>query len=94
MVAVLESRNEKQYIGYSHSSVGKFTAYNFAQFVQEAYRQNPTVYACIQQYISAFNACPIIIKRGEEVVNNDRLIKLLNAVKRATDLLVSFKSKH
>ena len=32
---------------------------------------------CIQQYISAFNACPIIIKRGEEVVNNDALMKLL-----------------
>ena len=56
---------------------GSFTAYNFAQFVQEAYRQNPTVYACIQQYIGAFNACPIIIKRGEEVINNDALIKLL-----------------
>ena len=54
-----------------------FTSYNFAQFVQEAYRQNPTVYACIQQYISAFNACPIIIKRGEEVINNDALMKLL-----------------
>ena len=40
---------------------GNFTSYNFAQFLQEAYRQNPTVYACIQQYISAFNACPFII---------------------------------
>ena len=55
-----------------------FTAYNFVQFVQEAYQQNPTVYACIQQYVSAFNSCPIIIKRGEEVINNAALISLIS----------------
>ncbi len=55
-----------------------FTAYNFAQFVQEAYQQNPTVYACIQQYVSAFNSCPIIIKRGEEVINNAALMSLIS----------------
>ena len=56
---------------------GNFTSYNFSAYIREAYQQNPTVYACIQQYIGAFNACPIIIKRGEDVVNNDALMKLL-----------------
>src|SRR5210317_244400 len=55
-----------------------FSTYNFAQFVQEAYQQNPTVYACIQQYVSAFNSCPIIIKRGEEVINNAALMSLIS----------------
>ena len=64
MVAVLERAKNANTLGVLIRQSGNFTSYNFAQFVQEAYRQNPTVYACIQQYISAFNACPIIIKRG------------------------------
>ena len=55
-----------------------FTSYNFASFVQEAYQQNTTVYACIQEYVKAWASCPIIIKRGEDVIQNDSITKLLN----------------
>ena len=74
---VWKAETKSNTLGILIRQSGSFTAYNFAQFVQELTGKNPTVYACIQQYISAFNACPIIIKRGEEVVNNDALMKLL-----------------
>jgi len=44
---------------------GNFTAYNFAVFVEEGYQRNPTVYACVQEYVKAVQACPIIIKRKD-----------------------------
>ena len=55
-----------------------FSTYNFANFIEEAYKLNPTVYACIQEYVKAWNSCPIIVKRGEDVVTNDTLTKLLS----------------
>ena len=76
MVAVLESRNEKQYIGYSHSSgevLQLIILLNLCKRLTgkiNSLRLHTTIYG-------AFNVCPIIIKRGEEVVNNDALIKLL-----------------
>ena len=66
MVAVLESRAKSNALGVLIRQSSTFTSYNFASFVQEAYQQNTTVYACIQEYVKAWASCPIIIKRGDE----------------------------
>lgn len=55
-----------------------FNQYNFRQFVDEAYKQNQTVYACVQEYVKAFIACPIVIKRNDEVITNTSLKALLS----------------
>lgn len=54
-----------------------FNSYAFNQFVSEAYYKNTTVYACVQEYIKAFLSCPIIIKRGDDVIENKTLTALL-----------------
>ena len=56
---------------------GGFTSYNFAAFIREAYQQNSTVYACVQEYVKAVQSCPIVIKRGEDVIENKTLSTLL-----------------
>ena len=64
-----------------------FTSYNFSLFVEEAYNQNPTVYRCIQEYVRAWNSCPIVIKRGEDVITNTTLSTLLNKPNDTQNLL-------
>ena len=56
---------------------GNFTSYNFSAYIREAYQQNTTVYACIQEYVKACASCPIIIKRGDTVIENKTLMTLL-----------------
>ena len=56
---------------------GNFTSYNFSAYIREAYQQNTTVYACIQEYVKACASCPIIIKRGDTVIENKPLMTLL-----------------
>ena len=78
MVAVLENRAKSNALGVLIRQSSTFTSYNFASFVQEAYQQNTTVYACIQEYVKAWASCPIIIKRGDEVIQNTSITNLLN----------------
>lgn len=74
-----EKKTSPQTLGVLiRQSSGNFTSFNFASFINEAYKQNPTVYACIQEYVKAWASCSIIIKRGDEVITNDKLTKLLS----------------
>ena len=51
MVAVLERAKNANTLGVLIRQSGNFTSYNFSAYIREAYQQNTTVYACIQEYV-------------------------------------------
>ena len=48
-----------------------------ARILEKHINKNTTVYACIQEYVKACASCPIIIKRGDTVIENKTLMTLL-----------------
>ena len=73
-----EQKMSGQQLAMLISNSSSFTSYNFLSFINEAYKLNPTVYACVQEYVKAWNSCPIIIKRNDEVIQSKSLNDLLS----------------
>lgn len=63
-----------------------WSSWNFTVFMNEGYRDNNTVRACITHIVLAAQECPIIVKdQNGEVVARSKLLDIINAPNPAQD---------